>query len=55
MQWMRSFLGMVNNRRTIMSSLLALGVGVTVFGIRQRRRLNGNAWNQMIQPVRRIF
>lgn len=54
MQWMSSWLGRVNNRRTIMS-LLALGVGVISFGVSRRRRLKWNAWRQTIQPVRRLF
>ncbi|MDF2959173.1 MAG: hypothetical protein K0S39_908 [Paenibacillus sp.] len=53
MQWIRSMLGRVSNRRTIMS-LFAVGVGVTALGITQRRRLNGNAWRRMLQPIRRI-
>lgn len=55
MQWMRSLMGRVNNRRTIMS-LLALGAaGATAVGITRRRRTNGNAWRQMLQPLRRRF
>ncbi|WP_410511019.1 hypothetical protein PaeBR_12925 [Paenibacillus sp. BR2-3] len=54
MRWMRSILGRVNNRKAVMS-LLAVGVGVTALGITQRRRLNGNAWRQMLRPVRKMF
>lgn len=54
MKWMSRLMGRVNNRRTIMS-LLALGVGVIGFGAVRRRRLKGNAWRQMIQPVRKVF
>ncbi|WP_159067760.1 hypothetical protein [Paenibacillus ihuae] len=54
MKWMSTLLGQVNNRRTIMS-LVALAVGVIGFGAVRRRRLRGNAWRQMIQPVRRVF
>lgn len=53
MQWMRSILQRVNNRRTIMS-LVALGAaGVTALGIAQRRRFKGNAFRPMLQPFRK--
>ncbi|WP_157213466.1 hypothetical protein [Paenibacillus senegalensis] len=55
MQWMRSLMGMANNRRTIMS-LLALGAaGATAVSLTRRRRNNGNAWRQMMQPIRKMF
>lgn len=54
MRMMRGLLGRLNNRGTIMS-LVALGTGAAVFGFSRRRMMNGNAWRQMVQPVRRMF
>lgn len=42
MQWMRSLMGRVNNRKTIMSLMALCAAGATAVGIARRRRTDGN-------------
>ncbi len=53
MQWVTSLFRGLNRRRTYLS-LLAIGLGASAVGM-TRRRVNGNAGQQMFQPLRRLF